>query len=85
MDIAVPLTLEAVRLVMQMCPEKFDSTSTPEYLYDLFYKEVSHTHIYIYSSGDYYFIDESALNDRQYVPVTLEEAREMLFINSLEN
>ena len=81
MDIAVPLTLEAVRLVKQVCPEKFNTT--PEHLYDFFYKEVLHTHIYIYSSGDYYFIKESELKDRQYVPVTLEEAREVLFIRSL--
>ena len=81
MDITVPLTLEAIRLVKQMCPEKFNATS--EYLYDLFYKGALDTHIYIYSNGDYYFVNESQLKNRQYVPVTLEEAREMLFINSL--
>ena len=82
MDIVVPLTLETVRLVVQMCTRKFDGT--PEYLYDLFYKQTSHTHIYIHSNGDYYFVGESKLKDRQYVPVTLEEARELLFIRSLE-
>ena len=82
MNITVPLTLEAVRLVVQMCPRKF--AGTPEHLYDLFYKRDTHTHIYIYSSGNYYFVCESMLKDRQYVPVTLEEAREILFIRSLE-
>lgn len=81
MDIVVPLTLEAVRLVLQMCPEKFDST--PEYLYDLFCKELSHTYIYILSSGNYFYARESDLEDRQYVHVTVEEAREILFIRSL--
>ena len=81
MDIAVPLTLEAVRLVKQMCPGKFNST--PEYLYDLFYNELSHAHIYIYDDGDYFFINESELKDQPCVPVTIEEAREILFINSL--
>lgn len=81
MDIIVPLTLEAIKLVKQMCPEKFNATS--EHLYDLFHKQVSHTHIYIYSSGDYYFAHESDLKDSQFVSVTLEEAREILFINSL--
>ena len=81
MDIAVPLTLEAVRLALQMYPEKFNST--PEYLYDLFYKELSHAYIYIFSSGGYFFANESDLEDRQYVPVTVEEAREILFIYSL--
>ncbi len=81
MDIAVPLTLETVRLVLQMCPEKFDPD--PEYLYDLFYKEHSYTYIYIYGSGDYYFASEADLEERQHVLVTVEKAREMLFINSL--
>lgn len=83
MDIAVPLTLEAVRLVSQMYPENFDTT--PEYLYNYFYKKESYEYIYIPSSKYYFFISESKLKDRQYVLVTLEEAREILFINSLEN
>ena len=81
MNIVVPLTLEAVRLVSQMCPGRFNAT--PEHLYNHFYKEASHTHIYIFSSGGYCFVGESKLKDRQYVPVTLEEAREILFIRSL--
>ena len=85
MDIVVPLTLETVRLVSQMCPGKFDLT--PEQLYDYFYTERSYTHIYILSSGTYFFAREYELKDRQYVPVTVtvEEAREILFIRSLEN
>ena len=82
MNIAVPLTLEAVRLVVQMCPGKFGST--PEYLYDHFYKEKAYTHVYILSGEGYFFADESDLKDRQYVPVTIEKVREMLFIYSLE-
>lgn len=83
MDIAVPLTLEAVRLVSQMYPSK--SEPTPEYTYDLFYKELSHTYIYIFSDVGYFFASESDLKDRQYMHVTVEEAREILFIRSLEN
>ena len=83
MDIVVPLTLEAVRLVSQMYPGNFDAT--PEYLYNHFYKEESYEYIYIYSGEGYFFISESDLKDRQYVPVTVEEAREILFIRSLEN
>ena len=83
MDITVPLTLEAVRLVLQVYPGK--SEPTPEYIYDLFYEELSHTYIYIPSNGKYFFASEADLKDRQYVPVTVEEAREILFIRSLEN
>lgn len=85
MDIAVPLTLETVSLVMQVLPKKFNS-ATPEHLYNLFYREMAHTHIYIFSNGNYYFATESDLEDREYVPVTVtvEEAREILFIRSLE-
>ena len=83
MDIAIPLTLEAVRLVLQMLPEKYDGT--PEDLYDFFYNEKSYTHIYIPSNGRYYFQTESNLTDHQYIPVTIEEARKELFIKSLEN
>lgn len=83
MDIAVPLTLEAVRLVLQMCPDNYGVT--PEDLYDYFYKEKSRTYIYIFSDGNYFFAHESDLKDRQYVIVTVEEAREILFIRSLEN
>lgn len=82
MDMLVPLTLETVRLALQAYPGKFDSN--PEYLYDLFYKELSHTHIYIFSTGGYFFANESKLIDYQYVVVTVEEAREELFIRSLE-
>lgn len=82
MDIAVPLTLETVRLVVEMCPKKFNST--PEYMYDVFYKQLTYTYIYIYSSGSYFFANEADLKDRQYVPVTVEEVREILFIRSLE-
>lgn len=81
MDIVVPLTLETVRLVLQFYPDKFNST--PEHVYDLFYEELSHTHIYIFSGRGYFFARESDLKDRQYVPVTVEEAREILFIRSL--
>ena len=83
MDIVVPLTLEAVRLVSQMYPGNFNAT--PEELYYHFYEKEEHTYIYILSSGKYFFARESDLKDRQYVPVTLEEAREILFIRSLEN
>lgn len=81
MDIVVPLTLEATGLVLQMYPKKFNST--PEEIYALFYKELSHTYIYILSDGNYFFAKEAGLKDRQYVPVTVEEARERLFILSL--
>lgn len=81
MDIVVPLTLEAVRLVSQVCPGK--SEPTPEYIYDLFYEELSHTYIYIFSDGGYFFASESDLKGLVYVPVTVEEAREILFIDSL--
>ena len=83
MDIAVPLTLEAVRLAFYMGRKTLNST--PEELYDHFYKKGEHTHICILSSGTYFFARESDLEDRQYVPVTVEEAREILFIRSLEN
>ena len=82
MDISVPLTLEAVRLVKQMCTRKF--TSTPEQLYDLFYKDRMYTRIYIYSDMDYFFATETNLKGRHHVPVTIEKAREILFIHSLE-
>ena len=81
MDIIIPLTLEATGLVMQAYPKKFNST--PEEIYDLFYKKLSYIYIYILSDGDYFFAKESDLEDRQYVPVTIEEARERLFILSL--
>ena len=81
MDITVPLTLETVRLVLHTDPKKFNST--PEELYDLFYKETSHTYICIFSNGGYFFAREPDLKQRQYVPVTLEEAGERLFIISL--
>lgn len=48
-------------------------------------KKKEHTHICIFSSGTYGFARESDLEDRQYVLVTVEEAREILFIRSLEN
>lgn len=82
MNVAIPLTLETVRLVLQILPEKYNGT--PEHLYDFFYNEKSYTHIYIPSSGKYYFQTESDLEVCQYVPVTVEEAREILFIRSLE-
>ena len=82
MNIAIPLTLEAVRLVLQMLSERYNGT--PEELYDLFYNKKSYTHIYIPSNGRYYFGNESDLVDRQYALVTIEEAREILFIRSLE-
>ncbi len=82
MGITVPLTLEAVRLVSQVCPVKCEPT--PEYTYDLFYKEQSCKYIYIFSDGGYFFARECDLEDCQYVPVTVEEAREILFIRSLE-
>lgn len=81
MDIVVPLTLETVRLVLHTDPKTLDST--PEEVYALFYKEASHTYIYIFSNGGYFFARESDLKQRQYVPVTIEEARERLFIQSL--
>ena len=83
MDMLVPLTLEATRLVLHMCVGS--SRSDPEDLYDLFYKERSYTYIYILSGGRYFFAKEYDLKGRQYVPVTIEEAREILFIRSLEN
>ena len=83
MDIAITLTLEAVRLVLQILPEKYNGT--PEYLYDFFYNEKSYTHIYIPSNGKYYFETEATLTYYQYALVTIEEAREILFIRSLEN
>ena len=83
MDIAVPLTLEATRLAFYMGRKTFDST--PEKLYDHFYEKGEYTRIYIYSSGTYFFARESDLKNYQYVPVTVEEAREILFIRSLEN
>ena len=83
MDITVPLTLEAIRLVSQVYPSK--SEPTPEYMYDIFYEELSYTYIYTFSDGGYFFASESDLKDRQYVPITVEEAREILFIRSLEN
>ena len=83
MNIVIPLTLEAIRLALCMGRRTFNST--PEDLYDHFYKKELYTHIYIYSDGGYFFIHESELQDRQYVPVTVEEAREILFIRSLEN
>ena len=85
MDITVPLTLEAVRLAYYMGRKTFDST--PEDLYDHFYKKGEYTRICILSSGTYFFARESDLKVRQYVPVTVtvEEAREILFIRSLEN
>ena len=82
MYIAVPLTLEAIRLAFYMGRTSFNST--PEELYDHFYEKGKYTHIYIYSSGTYFFVRESDLEDRQYVPVTVEEAREILFIRYLE-
>ena len=82
MDIAVPLTLEAIRLAFYMGRKTFNST--PEELYDHFYKKGKHTHICILSNGTYFFARESELKDRQYVPVTVEEARDILFIRSLE-
>lgn len=82
MDIIVPLTLETVRLVMHMNPEKYSST-TPEYIYNLFFKEGSHTHIYVLSKGGFFFTKGSDLEGRQYVHVTAEEAREALFTLSL--
>lgn len=82
MDIAVPLTLETVRLVVQTYPQNFDPT--PEALYNLFYKEFSYMYIYVFSNGGYFFANESDLADRQYVPVTAEEIRKELFIRSLE-
>lgn len=82
MDIVVPLTLETVRLVAQMCPENFKSA--PEDLYNFFYKELSYTCIYIPSDGEYYFTSEAELEGCYYVPLTIEEARETLFIRSLE-
>ena len=83
MDIVVPLTLEAIRLALCMGRKTFNST--PEELYDYFYEKEEHTSICILSSGNYFFARESDLKDRQYVPVTVEEAREILFIRSLEN
>lgn len=83
MDIVVPLTLEAVRLVMRMLPQNYNLS--PELLYDFFYKKKGHTYIYVPSSGDFYFAAEADLEDRQYVSLTVEEAREELFIRSLEN
>lgn len=82
MDIVVPLTLEAVRLVLQMLPEKYNGT--PEDLYDFFYNKKSYTHTYIPSNGNYFFQAEADLERYQYALVTIEEAREMLFIRSLE-
>ena len=82
MDIVVPLTLETVRLVSLVFPEIFNST--PEQIYDLFYKELAHTHICIRNTGNYFFARESDLKGCQYVTVTAEEARETLFILSLE-
>lgn len=82
MDIVIPFTLEAVRLVLQTLPEKYNET--PEDLYDFFYNERSYMYIYIFSDGGYFFGNESDLVDRQYVPVTIEEARKELFIRSLE-
>ena len=82
MDIVVPLTLETVRLVVQTYPKRFDPT--PEVLHDIFYKELSHPYIYIFSDGGYFFAIESDLVDRQYVPVAVEELRKELFIRSLE-
>lgn len=83
MDIAVPLTLEATRLVLQMLPEKY--SGTPEILYNFFYEERLCTYIYIPSNGNYFFAQESDLADLRYIPVTVEKAREILFIRSLEN
>ena len=83
MDVVVPLTLEAAGLVSQVYPGK--SEPTPECLCDIFYEKLSHTYIYIFSDGGYFFVSESELKDRQYAPVTIEEAREILFIRSLEN
>ena len=83
MDIVVPLTLETVRLVVQTYPQKYDTT--PEALYDLFYKEFSYMYIYVFSNGGYFFGNESDLVNRQYVPIAVEELREILFIRSLEN
>ena len=83
MNIVVPLTLETARLAFYMGRKTFNST--PEELYDHFYEKGEHTHICILSSGNYFFARESDLKDRQYVPVTVEEAREILFIRSLEN
>ena len=82
MGIAIPLTLETVRLVLEILPEKYDGT--PEDLYDFFYNKKSYTHIYIPSNGRYYFEAEAALTDCQYALVTIEEARKKLFIISLE-
>lgn len=82
MNIAIPLTSEAVRLVLQILPEKY--SGTPEELCDFFYNEKSYTHIYIPSSGKYYFETEAALTYYQYALVTIEEARKELFIRSLE-
>ena len=82
MDIAIPLTLEAVRLVLQTLPEKYNGT--PEDLYDFFYNERSYTHICIPSSGRYYFETEATLTYYQYALATIEEARKGLFMRSLE-
>ena len=82
MDMLVPLTLEATRLVLHMCVGS--SSSDPEHLYNLFYKAQSCTYIYILSNGRYFFAKEYDLKGRQYALVTIEEAREMLFIRSLE-
>lgn len=82
MGIAIPLTLETVRLVLQMLPEKYNGT--PEDLYNFFYNEKSYTHVYIPSNGKYYFETEVALMHYQYALVTIEEARKELFIRSLE-
>ena len=83
MDIIIPLTVETTRLVMRMLPQNYDLP--PELLYDFFYKERGYTYIYVPSSGDFYFAAEADLEDRQYVSLTVEEAREELFIRSLEN
>ena len=82
MDIAIPLTVEAVRFVLQMLSENY--SGSPEDLYDFFYNEKSYTHIYIPSSGRYYFETEATLTYYQYALVTIEEARKELFIRSLE-
>ena len=82
MNMAIPLTLETVRLVLEMLPDNYNGT--PEYLYDFFYNEKLYTHICIPSSGRYYFAPEATLTDCQYALVTIEEARKELFIISLE-
>lgn len=43
MDIAIPLTLEAVRLVLQTLPEKYNGT--PEDLYNFFFFFITKNHI----------------------------------------